>query len=103
MGNTPKFQSEDNIPGYLKNLPWSWGGNLSQENISRKQSSPAKETAPGCLNVSPATARAADCQLSIEPTLWGHDLSCNCLVAQMNMEDREKLLSENRLICRKDK
>lgn len=29
MGNTPKVQSGDNIPGYLKKLPWSLDGNLS--------------------------------------------------------------------------
>lgn len=55
----------------------------------------------------------ADVQLSIETTLWGHNSLCDYLVAQMNMEDRKKLLSlrkqinlqkgqENRLICLKE-
>lgn len=35
-GNTPGVQSRDNIPGYLKDLPQTWGDNVPWANISSK-------------------------------------------------------------------
>lgn len=66
MGNTPKVQSRENIPWYLRKLPCSRGGTVSQANISSEHRpswarlcrTPVKETLPGCLNTSPSMASA---------------------------------------------
>jgi len=46
-----------------------------------------------CISFHGECSPGADAQLSIDPTLWGDDSPCDYLVAQVNMEDREKLPS----------
>lgn len=108
MGNTPKVQSGDNIPGYLKKLPWSLDGNLSWANISGKHRTSwlglgRKPRNQNLLNPSPSAMGTVQgwCTALRRPHVIHHVVIWWLRWTQNGGES--SWVSESRQICRKDK